>query len=98
MDVKFVCEKCSEVQKPNAESGAAFEVFDAVHGCGERTKLVPVVKGVWVKNDDPEIRIIIERVYQKKDTVNFFYFMCKLTGGGTITKEELVLNYTRQGD
>lgn len=55
-----------------------------------------VKRGVWVSKEDPTIRIIIERVYKKKDTVNFFYFMCRLTGGGTLFKEDLLLNYVKE--
>ncbi|MGH0417523.1 hypothetical protein [Bacillus cereus] len=55
------------------------------------------LNGVWISNEDSEIKIYIERVYKKKDTVDFHYFMCKLMGGGTIRKDELVKEYTKQG-
>ena len=54
------------------------------------------LKGVYINKTDPEERILIERDYQKKDTVNFFYFMCKKMGGGTITKEQLTNDYIKE--
>lgn len=55
-----------------------------------------VTNGVWIKRDDPTIEIYIQRVYKKKDTVNYHYFMCRLTGGGTITKEKLLQEYIKK--
>lgn len=57
---------------------------------------VQSLKGVYIKNDDDTTRIIIEREYKKKDTVNFFYFGCNKTGGGTILKSELLNSYTKE--
>lgn len=48
------------------------------------------LKGVYKNKLDNDIRIIIERDYKKKDAVDFFYFMCKYTGGGTIDKVKLL--------
>lgn len=56
--------------------------------------MMQVKSGVWVRNSDPEVRILIERVYKSKDYVDYFYFMCKYTGGGRITKAELLDQYT----
>jgi hypothetical protein len=53
------------------------------------------LSGVWRLKADPTIHILIERDYKKKDSVNFFYFMCRLCGGGTITKLELQDKYER---
>ncbi|WNW25014.1 hypothetical protein RS399_03645 [Bacillus inaquosorum] len=54
------------------------------------------LNGVWVNREYPEIRITIPKVYKKKDTVDFFYFMCDLSGGGTIDKTELVRSYIKE--
>lgn len=54
------------------------------------------LNGVWVNKDDPEEQIIIERVYKNRDEVDFFYFMCKYTGGGTINKNELIKKYEKR--
>lgn len=53
------------------------------------------LKGVYQSDVNENIRIIIEREYKKKDTVDFFYFMCDLTGGGTISKEDLKDYWTK---
>jgi hypothetical protein len=54
------------------------------------------LNGVWVNRDDPEEQIIVERVYKKRDDVDFFYFMCKYTGGGTISKIDLINKYEKR--
>lgn len=59
-------------------------------------KWAAVQRGVWRSKKDPGIRIIIERVYKKKETVDYFFFMCKLTGGGTINKDQLLQEYERE--
>ena len=53
------------------------------------------LKGVYQSNNNEEIKIIIEREYKKKNTVDFFYFMCDVTGGGTISNEDLKLYWTK---
>lgn len=55
-----------------------------------------IKSGVWISKEDSEIRILIERVYKKKSTVDFFYFMCKRNGGSTISKDELLQGYKKQ--
>jgi hypothetical protein len=40
-------------------------------------------------------RIVVERDYKKLDTVNFFYFMCGKTGGGTMLKTQLLEEWER---
>lgn len=51
------------------------------------------LKGHYISKSDPEIKIVVDRDYQKKDTVDFFYFMCKRMGGGTISKAEFLNEY-----
>lgn len=53
------------------------------------------LKGVYQSNNNKEIKIIIEREYKKKNTADFFYFMCDITGGGIISKEDLKLYWTK---
>mgnify|MGYP000937088364 CR=1 FL=1 len=55
-----------------------------------------VRNGIWVLKEDPSTRIIIERVYKAKDTVDFFYCCDNKTGGGSITKAELIEKYTKE--
>lgn len=52
-----------------------------------------IKNGVWVNKEKPEIKIYIERVYKKKDYIDFFYYMCELVGGGRISKEDLLKHY-----
>ncbi|MCZ4246955.1 hypothetical protein BXO87_02310 [Bacillus sp. GZB] len=54
------------------------------------------LNGFWVNREDPKVRITIPRVYKRRNTVDFFYSMCNLTGGGTIDKRELVRDYIKE--
>ncbi len=53
------------------------------------------LKGVYRNNNNENIHIMIERDYKKKDTVDFFYFMCSKTGGGNLLKEDLKRYWTK---
>ena len=54
------------------------------------------LKGIYHNKEDNNIKIIIERDYKKKDTVNYFYFMCDKTGVGILLKEDLIKNWTKE--
>lgn len=62
---------------------------------GDMMEKYKSLKGYYKSKLDSDIQIVIERDYQKKSTVDFFYFMCKRIGGGTISKEELLGNYIK---
>ena len=54
------------------------------------------LKGLYISKTDPNESILIERDFQKRDTVDFFYFMCSKMGGGRITKEQLISDYNKE--
>jgi hypothetical protein len=53
------------------------------------------LKGYYKLKDNAEINIVVERDYKARDTVDFFYFMCSKTGGGTISKDQLLVDYIK---